>query len=59
MRIDWRRLRMTSLHNLERRIAKLKTKPAGNEPLITELWKEKPDVFDEDGKLKQALFPTT
>ena len=50
---------MTSLHNLERRIAKLEIKPAGDEPLIIELWKEKPDVFDEDGKLKQALFPAT
>ena len=47
---------MTSLLNLERRIAKLETKPAGDEPLIIELWKEKPGVFDEDEKLKQTLL---
>jgi hypothetical protein len=47
---------MTSLHNLERRIAKLETKPAGDEPLIIEYVVVVPGVFDEDGKLKQTLL---
>ena len=47
---------MTSLLNLERRIAKLETKPAGDEPLIIEPVVVEPGVFDEDGKLKQTLL---
>ena len=39
---------MTSLLNLERRIAKLETKPAGDEPLIIELWKKKPGFVCPD-----------
>jgi hypothetical protein len=47
---------MTNLLNLERRIAKLETKPAGDEPLIIEYVVVEPGVFDKDGKLKQALL---
>ena len=47
---------MTSLLNLERRIAKLETKPAGDEPLIIEPVVVEPGVFDEDGNLKQTLL---
>ena len=39
---------MTSLLNLERRIAKLETKPAGDEPLIIELWKKKLGIVCPD-----------
>jgi hypothetical protein len=47
---------MTSLLNLERRIAKLETKPASDEPLIIEYVIVEPGVFDEDGNLKQTLL---
>jgi hypothetical protein len=47
---------MTSLLNLERRIAKLETKPASDEPLIIEYVIVEAGVFDEDGKLKQTLL---
>jgi len=47
---------MASLLSLERRIAKLETKPAGDEPLIIEYVVVEPGVFEEDGKLKQTLL---
>ena len=46
---------MTSLHSLERRIAKLESKPA-DEPLIVERVFVEAGVFGEDGELKQKLF---
>jgi hypothetical protein len=46
---------MTSLHSLERRIAKLESKPA-DEPLIGERVFVEAGVFGEDGGLKQTLF---
>jgi hypothetical protein len=46
---------MTSLHSLERRIAKLECKPA-DEPLIVERVFVEAGVFGEDGELNQTLF---
>ena len=47
---------MTSLNSLERRIAKLETKLAGDEPLIIERVLVEAGVFDDHGRLKQTLF---